>query len=312
MNRYFNLNSRKQSSILSWLRLVRLPNLFTAIGDSLAGLCIASCVTGIGFSPWMLVLLPLCGVLLYAAGIIMNDWHDIPDDRRHNPDRPLAAGLIAPSFALLVAIVMALGALTLAALLGRMTFLVAIVLVLAILAYNNILKRYPKQGAICMGVCRMLNFLLGVAAVKVTADIAIPAVTLLSYIAYVTYLADSENRKVQIPDKNVFYPAIIFGIGWLVSAITVLRVHFCGSFFASLICAILGAGLAAFAGMRVYNKSIRSNEAHAFIGCLISALIPMQASAIAMAFPAHGILVIVVAVLLWAMTVALGKVFRQS
>ena len=312
MNSYFNLNSRKQSSILSWLRLVRLPNLFTAIGDPLAGLSIASCVTGIGFGLWRLAVLPLCGVLMYAAGIIMNDWHDIPDDRRHNPDRPLAAGLIAPSFALLVAVIMALAALALAALLGRLTFLTAIVLLVAIFMYNNILKQYPKQGAICMGICRVLSFLLGATAVKVSVDITIPAVTLLCYIAYVTYLADSENRKVQIPDRNVFYPAIIFAIGWLVSAITVLRVHFCGAFIASLVCAVFGAVLAAFAGMRVYNKSIRPNEAHAFIGSLISALIPMQASAIVMAFPSHGVLVIVVAVLLWAITVALGKVFRQS
>ena len=314
MNSYFSkFNGRKQSPLISWLKLLRLPNLFTAIGDPLAGLCIASLFLGQAhISTWKFISLPLCSLLLYAAGIILNDWHDIPEDRRHNPDRPLAAGMIAPATALLVAVIMILCALFLAFLIGRMALLMAIVLVLAIVAYNNILKQYPKQGALCMGLCRMLSFLLGASALQITVDATIPALTVLSYITYVTFLADNENRSIQIPDKNVFYPALIFILGWTLSAITVLRPHFHGTFLVSLLFAVAGTLATMFAAYRIYNRSIRPNEAHSFIGTLISSAIPMQTAFIVLAFPGHLGMVAGISIILWIVTVVLGKTIQQS
>ncbi len=313
MNSQFNrFNSKRQPQLLSWLRLVRLPNLFTAIGDPLAGLCIASFTTNIPFTFWQFIFMPLCGALMYAFGIILNDWKDIPEDRRHNPDRPLAAGQIAPSAALLAGICILLAALLTAFIAGRATLLIAIILAIAIIAYNNMLKQYAGHGAICMGLCRALNLLLGASAIQLTPDIVLPAIMVFAYVMYVTVLARSENHKVQIPDKNVFYPALIYTVGWLLAVFVGIRQFTAAALLPSALCAFAAVFSAFLSAARIYNRSIRPKEAHAFIGRLITGMIPMQTSFIVLALPEHAWIPVSAGVALWFFTAILGKLFPQS
>ena len=58
----------------AYLELVRLPNLFTAVGDIVAGYLIVS--RGQDVSWRDLIVLMLASVCLYAGGVVLNDYFD--------------------------------------------------------------------------------------------------------------------------------------------------------------------------------------------------------------------------------------------
>src|SRR5262249_62140595 len=84
-----------------YLQLIRLPNVFTAAADSLAGWLL---VEGSFARPahW----LPLCGasMAIYAAGIALNDVFDVDLDRAERPTRPLPSGGVSVRFATWLAV----------------------------------------------------------------------------------------------------------------------------------------------------------------------------------------------------------------
>ncbi len=145
-------------TIKPYLQLVRLPNLFTAAADPLAGWLVA---TGTLAYPSRWVPLVAASVLIYAGGIVLNDVFDIEVDRRERPNRPLPSGRVPFRLAAWFGGAgLAVGPL-LAALSGSATSaLVAGLLVLCVLAYNAGMKR-TLFGPVVMGSCRSLNLLLG-------------------------------------------------------------------------------------------------------------------------------------------------------
>lgn len=313
MNRnYSRLNRSNQSLILSWMRLVRLPNLFTAIGDPLAGIGLAAVITGLAIPTGKLIFLPLCSVLLYAFGVILNDWHDMAEDRRHNPDRPLVSGEIQPTIALLAGIVALLCALFIALLAGQMSFIIALCLAAVIIAYNLLLKQYTSRGAVCMGFCRALNMLIGASAIQITGTLALPMLTIMLYITYVTILADDENRRIQIAKENVFYPVLIYIVGWGLSMFFLEIPHFNESFRLGLLCALAGIVASFLPAVAIYNRSVNSTEMHKFIGRLITAIIPMQAAWAILGFPEHAIAIVLIALAVWLLTAMTSKFIMQS
>ena len=141
-----------------YLQLVRLPNVFTAAADSLAGWLLVG--GGLAaFDRW----LPLsaASMAIYAAGIALNDVFDYAIDLEERPGRPLPSGRVSRRFAAwLGGILLALGP-CLAALSGSWSSLaVALALVACVLGYNAGLKR-TVLGPEVMGACRGLNLLLG-------------------------------------------------------------------------------------------------------------------------------------------------------
>ena len=81
---------------MPWLRLLRLPNLFTAPGDSLAGYFLAMTFKGnVSINVWIIVLLTAISVFTYAFGVVMNDVMDYQEDCRNRPERPLPSGKIS-------------------------------------------------------------------------------------------------------------------------------------------------------------------------------------------------------------------------
>ncbi len=173
-----SIRSRPPSFAFAWLQLVRFPNAFTVIADVLAG---AMLVRGT-WLPWPLIaVLVVSAVVMYWAGMILNDVYDIEKDRVQNRGRPLVDGRISRStarrvgYGLLVA-----GVLT--ALVATMLYvplvvpnpspesaywfrfstpLVALLLALAIWLYDGPLKATPI-GPVLMGVCRVGSLLLGI------------------------------------------------------------------------------------------------------------------------------------------------------
>lgn len=183
-------------AIKPYFQLVRLPNVFTAAADSLAGWLL---VSGSFAAPgrW----LPLLGasMAIYAGGIALNDYFDLEVDRAERPNRPLPSGRVSVRFAAVLGFgLLALGIVlaTVSGLLGAATWAsgaVAVLLVAAVLAYDTVAKS-RFVGPVVMGSCRGLNLLLGMSQAP---DLGGPtgwwiAGCMALYVAGITCLSRSE------------------------------------------------------------------------------------------------------------------------
>src|SRR3954471_7236328 len=94
-----HVGSRRKPSILPWLRLMRLPNVFTAIADvSMGYLFVRHTVD----QPLLFIVLVAASAALYTAGLIFNDVFDYQIDRHERPHRPLPSGQVSIYWATLV------------------------------------------------------------------------------------------------------------------------------------------------------------------------------------------------------------------
>ena len=70
------------TTLLAWLRLVRIPNHATAAADVLAGYLIATRAREVGPLPPALWWALGASLAFYAAGMVLNDVFDVELDRR--------------------------------------------------------------------------------------------------------------------------------------------------------------------------------------------------------------------------------------
>ncbi len=189
---------RRGSQVMAYLRLLRIPNVFTAMADVMMGFLL----THTSLAPWS-VFLPLAAAscLIYMAGMVLNDVFDHEVDAIERPERPIPSGRIRLGTArwlgfelLVVGVAMAWLAGSLG---GRIaTGSVATLLAVAVIGYDAWLKRTPA-GPVAMGSCRMLNVLLGVSA---GGGLAHPvfwciAIGIGTYIVGVTWFARTEAKQ---------------------------------------------------------------------------------------------------------------------
>jgi hypothetical protein len=147
-------------SLRSYLRLMRIPNVFTAFANVAAGVFLAR---GGQIEPrdWLVV---AASGSLYCGGMVWNDYCDRHIDAQERPDRPIPAGEISPNAAAaLGGVLFALG-LALCARHGFAPLLVSVLLCAAILLYDGSLKN-TWAGPLAMGSCRTLNVILGLSVV---------------------------------------------------------------------------------------------------------------------------------------------------
>ncbi len=150
------------SKFLAYVRLFRLPNVFTAIADVLMGYLFVRPSLD---PPQYSVPLLLGSAPLYTAGMVLNDVFDIEVDRVERPERPLPSGRIAVGWARWLGFMMLLAGAALGVLVGVIArdprpAVVAVLLAALIVLYNRVLKS-TFFGPIAMGGCRFLNVLLG-------------------------------------------------------------------------------------------------------------------------------------------------------
>src|SRR3954463_16773363 len=133
--------------LLDLARLVRLPNVFTALADICLGALAADALPE-RWPSFLCVL--LASGLLYSSGMVWNDYFDIEQDRRERPFRPLPSGRVSGPAALRLGTGLLAGGWAAAALAGfhaetwdPVPAAVGGLLVAAILLYDRWLKRTP-------------------------------------------------------------------------------------------------------------------------------------------------------------------------
>lgn len=219
------------SRLLSWLRLCRAPNVFTALADVSMGFLVARrALDEIG----MFALLAGASACLYTAGMVLNDVFDVEIDRKERPFRPLPSGQIGVR----TAWVFGFGLLVMGILLGATagyaaitkdavalpwrSGAIAILLAGSVLLYDGFLKKTPI-GPLGMGLCRFFNVLLGMSVAHNAAGPTwqlhfqpielLPAAGIGLYIVGVTWFAKGEAGRSQVSNLLGGMATMAVGIG---------------------------------------------------------------------------------------------------
>lgn len=200
-------------TLLAYLQLFRLPNVFTAVADILMGFFVT-----VGVVKPQLFLLILASSLLYCAGMTLNDVMDFAIDQRERPDRPLPSGRISLQSARRLAYALLTMGIVVATLASPMSGLVAAALAIAIYLYDGPLKK-TVIGPWTMGSCRTLNVLLGMSmtVAPYQPDQLLIAIGLGLYVAGITWFArcearDSDARLLQFGFATMALGVILLGI----------------------------------------------------------------------------------------------------
>ena len=206
--------ARSTSKLLAYAQLLRLPNLFTAVADPLAGWL----VVGGGEPAWQVFLLAGVSACLYSAGLVFNDCFDYALDCRERPERPLPRGLLPRAHAWVLAAVLLVVGLALAALAGRFTLGIGLFLAVLILFYNSWAKRFMLLGPLVLGACRFANFLLGMRS-------APPRLWWMPALlgVYVTTLTLIGRQEAERPELRLVIKRLLLGIIVLDAALVALH-----------------------------------------------------------------------------------------
>lgn len=157
------------------LELIRVPAVFSAHADIVAGFIIAG---GAAAHLGRLIALMAATTLLYSAGMALNDVFDVAIDREERPRRPIPSGRVGLAEAFVIGMGGLITGAYFASLAGWVSAVVALLLVVAIIAYNGGLKCRPVAGPAAMGACRYLNLALGLSVVPhLPTMLLLPAIT---------------------------------------------------------------------------------------------------------------------------------------
>lgn len=221
---------------------MRVPNLLTVPGDPIVGFFSWGSIRY--FSPGakafvtigdvtMLIPCVVSVLMLYCAGLVLNDLFDMNEDRRDRRHRPLPAEVISVTSAVVVTVTLFVGGLAAARFNGPLCAGIAGVLSLAIVSYNAGAKRIPIIGPLNMGLCRGLSVFMGLAVTSslgLGSDSASALLTweklsmlltwpfysitpLVLYIATISLIASRETKSVRMLIQP-WLPATVVGI-WM-------------------------------------------------------------------------------------------------
>ena len=294
------------SACRAWLELVRPPNLFTAPGDPLAGLCCAAALAGGAFDAQTAALAATAALLLYTGGLIGNDVADIEEDRHDRPGRPLPSGRVSRTAAFAASALCAGLGLLAALAAGPAAFVAACLTQAAVMLYNGGLKRRTIPGALAMGACRGLSFLIGAAA-ALPSQAAVPlaaAACLTVYVAGITWIADRETNVVRIGGRRWVPAAALVVLAAIVTARTGAAGWVC------LLTMGAAAGWAVRQGVRLAGVPSPPVLGSA-IGGLIRGLLAVQAAFATLAGTA-GLAAAAVLLALWPASAAAARRFHAT
>ncbi len=284
------------------LELVRIPNVFTAPADVLAGFF----YVGGGFERgWTIVFLSMSSACLYAGGIALNDAADAKRDASTRPERPIPSGRVSRRTALLLAIGLLAAGVGFAASVSPRSAAVAAGIVAAIVIYDVVVKTTPFAPPM-MGACRALNLLLGASAMSGAWPWAIllPIGCVWLYITSVTVFARTEadvstRRRLQAGAGG----ALLAVVG--LSAIAILRQPYHAGYL------IVVAGLL-IALARTAHAAILSRQPAQVQRAVKTFLLGLVIFDAAIAYAAGGLAAGCLVGALLLPTILLGRKFRAT
>jgi 4-hydroxybenzoate polyprenyltransferase len=179
------------STLPPLLRLLR-PQQWTKNLAAFAGVIFGGRITEPGS-----ILLDLLVVVVFtaasAATYVFNDLRDVDYDRQHpvRRRRPLAAGEVERGVATRTALVLALGAVLVAALLGKATLLCLLLYLAINTLYSSALKHVPLLDVCCIAMGYVLRVLAGI---YVLGDMPTAWITLCTFFLAL-FLGFSKRRS---------------------------------------------------------------------------------------------------------------------
>lgn len=205
--------------MITFLRLIRAPNIITSISNVCAGAYIIGSLQGTHPPFVPLLILMFCSALIYANGIIWNDIFDLEIDKQLRPKRPLPSGKIKVSTAFYISAFFSIIALIMSSLISGTAMLVCLATLISAFLYDAWWKYNDWTGSFAMGICRGLNLSLGFCAFSAFAFQKnfpnMPEILLFSlfhflYIFSVTYIGTMQEG--QAPLEKIY---ISFGLTFL-------------------------------------------------------------------------------------------------
>ena len=203
--------SRLRATVKNYAELGRVSNLPTCVTNVLVG-----CAVGAGAAPMLpLKVAAATGaiVLLYVAGMALNDAVDAKTDRRERPERPIPSGRISRRAAYtFVVATFSLGLILLAACsppaLGAGMILAAVIVV-----YDLSHKKHPAS-VVLMGACRGLVYLVAAAAIGWPLEIMplapfATAITLYTVLFTIIARAETESKIGGISRLSLVVPLTV-------------------------------------------------------------------------------------------------------
>ncbi len=197
----------------AYIELMRIPNVFTAMADILAGYFFASLRMG---TLGNLALLLGASSCLYIAGIVLNDYFDYDVDKLERPKRPLPSGRVRREMAFLLGVALLGIGCILAAAAGKVSAIIALMLAACIVSYDGLAKNIPIVGSVNMGLCRYLNFVLGMSLSPLNpARLAVPFLVMFYVVAITTLSKGEVAGKSRWPAIRAFIVLILVMIGFV-------------------------------------------------------------------------------------------------
>jgi 4-hydroxybenzoate polyprenyltransferase len=215
---------KKMGSIRDYLILIRIPNLFTIPSNVIGGF---SQLVLLNNANWAtLLILILTSLLLYTAGVVLNDYIDRKIDRKERPTRPLPSGRISARNALIFVVVAILSSVLAAAYVSPFTLIIVLTIIGTIIAYDCWFKS-STFGHMVMALSRVFNIVLGFSPLLLLAfsnnnDLIRITVILVSMFIYVFTISYLSKFETGAPAKKINYTFAMLSI----SSIAVVLVLF--------------------------------------------------------------------------------------
>ena len=232
----------------AFLELTRLGNAVAASVLTFTGSFVAG---GLAVRPVAVVAAVVATAAATGAGNAINDYFDRDIDRINRPERPIPSGAVSPRETLVFSLVLFGVAVVAAVSLPSLALGIAVVNLLALVAYTELFKGLPGVGNVVVAYLTGSTFLFGAAAVgdvlgaAVLAALAALATFTREVVKDVEDVAgDREEGLRTLPIVIGSRPALWVGVATMVVAVAASVVPFLGEFGIAYLVAVVPADVA--------------------------------------------------------------------
>lgn len=267
-----------------YLLMIRLPNLFTVPSNIIVGYVTLQVYPNSGLSI-SLPLIIFSSCLIYAAGIIFNDYSDIETDRREGRIRPLVSGSVTKRPALILGLSCLVLASVISGIVGYLTFLLSSIIIFIALIYDFKLKQ-TKVSSIMMGSARASNIVYGASPILIGGifeseqiqRLIIESACIFIYVVAIMFVSAREARVNQSNPKWLLVPILLILVVVTVMITSVILGKFKADLLVNLAILIFIICYALFRLIRRMKSEIGSRQIQNLVKILILCMVILDSS----------------------------------